>query len=101
MKLSPKSEALAFRICQYATPREWNVDTNELSDHLGESPMRVGAVLGAKGWNTRVRHIKANGIDSGHSPGGFGRENRSSFAWNARLLADALASGRIENGESV
>ena len=83
MKLSPKSEALAFRIWQYATPREWNVTLAEIADHLDESIDRVRGVVVAKKWFGRVRAMAASRNNAGQ-----------------HIAAD-LASGRIGNGESV
>jgi hypothetical protein len=92
VKPNVKSEALAFRIWQYAAPREWNVTLAEIADHLGESQDRVRGVVVAKGWNTRVRHTGLSKIDYGHG---------AVFAGHARTVAADLAAGRIGNGESI
>lgn len=55
MKLSPKSEALAYRIWAYCEPRGWNVTVKELAEELGTSRLRVTGLLGLKGWGGRIR----------------------------------------------
>jgi hypothetical protein len=55
----PRTEALAYRIWAYATPREWNVTGKDIAEVLGIPYWAVGTVLQAKGWHDRTRtHIK-------------------------------------------
>ena len=53
--MTPRSEALAYRIWAYAKPREWNVTLAEIADALGESHKRVLAICRIKKWLDRVR----------------------------------------------
>ncbi len=55
MKLSPKSEALAYRIWAYCEPRGWNVTPREIGDEIGICASHVVQLLWRKGWHTRVR----------------------------------------------
>ena len=95
MKLNMKSEALAFRIWQYAAPREWNVTLAEIADHLDESAYRVSTTMRWRGWLSRVRvtSVDADSTRLWSHHGGM----RTA----ARHAAADLASGRIGNGESV
>ena len=53
--MTPRTEALAFRIWQYANPRGWDCTAGEVGDAIGSSPMQVGIACSAKGWGTRLR----------------------------------------------
>jgi hypothetical protein len=100
VKLSMKSEALAFRIWQYAAPREWNVTLGEIADHLGESLDRARGVVVAKGWFVRIRAMAASKIEANPRIG----QHTSAYSGvgaASRYIAADLASGRIGNGESV
>ena len=55
--MNPKTEALKFRIWQYASPKGWDVTVNDIADALEESPERVRAVCVAAGWMTRIRKL--------------------------------------------
>ena len=100
MKLSPKSEALAFRIWQYAAPREWNVTLAEIADHLGESLSRVRGVVVAKGWFVRIRAMSESKIE-GNMLTRWGPTAHGGAMAASRIVAADLVSGRIGNGESV
>lgn len=53
--MTPKSEALAFRIWAYCEPRGWDVNVTEIAENL-EAPLgRVVGVLAGKKWLNRVR----------------------------------------------
>ncbi|MDH5797086.1 MAG: Rrf2 family transcriptional regulator [Paracoccaceae bacterium] len=65
-KLTPKSQALAYRIWCYANPREWNVTIPELAEHLDANRYKVQLTLRHAGWLGRVRGVSA----------GFGSGNR-------------------------
>lgn len=58
-KLTPKNEALAFRIWGFAKPAAWDVTLKEIADELAESPARVRAVAQIKGWLPRLRSASA------------------------------------------
>ena len=53
--MNPKTEALAFRIWQWANEREWDCNVNEIAEALGEPIVRVTTVCSIKGWCGRLR----------------------------------------------
>lgn len=53
--MTPKSEALAFRIWAFCEPQGWNVTPGEIAEAVGATTQRIGRVLAAKGWTDRVR----------------------------------------------
>jgi hypothetical protein len=55
---SPRTEAMAFRIWAYATPRGWDCTATEIADYLETTPTRVGLVARSKGWANRLRTSK-------------------------------------------
>jgi hypothetical protein len=57
MKISPKSEALAFRIWAYAHPKEWDVLLTDVAKDLNVSIAQVRWVVTAKRWNSRFRGL--------------------------------------------
>jgi len=84
----PRTEALAYRIWAYATPREWNVTGKDIAEALGVTYQLVAAILQVKGWVNRTRsnkmdyngfgplHIPENGMDRGtRSDMGLDRPN--------------------------
>ncbi len=83
MKLSPSSEALAFRIWGYAHPKEWDVLLADVAKDLNVSIAQVRWVVTAKRWNSRFRGLSRFDREAG-SPnqlrsfdtydGGFYRE---------------------------
>ena len=54
-KLSPRSEALAFRIWAYCQGVEWNCTVREIADALEASVHSVSSVIGFKSWHDRLR----------------------------------------------
>ena len=54
---SPATQALAFRIWAYCTPREWDCTVVEIAEALGESTPRVSATCQHRGWNQRLRKL--------------------------------------------
>ena len=55
MKLSPRSEALAYRIWAHCGPLGWNTTVTAVADAL-EAPIgRVRIVMQYKGWLNRLR----------------------------------------------
>jgi hypothetical protein len=95
VKLSVKSEALAFLIWQYATPREWNVTLAEIADHLGESAYRVSTTMRWRGWISRVR---VTSVDADNTRL---LSHHGGMRAAARHVSADLAAGRIGNGESI
>lgn len=70
--MNPKTTALAFRIWQYAHPREWNVTLRETADALGVSWFAVRNVAARRGWTNRFRVLSQDHAGEGsgsHSSG--------------------------------
>jgi hypothetical protein len=67
MKLSPTTEAMAFRIWQYAEPLGWNCTHADVAKAIGETTQRVRRVCELKEWNGRMRSTKVDFLDS-HRP---------------------------------
>ena len=57
--LSPRSQALAYRIWGHCEPIGWNCTCGEIAEALGEDVKRVGVVAHHKGWNNRLRRSGA------------------------------------------
>jgi hypothetical protein len=94
IKFNKRTEALAFRIWQYAKPIEWNIRYDEVADALGVSNGRVRAVCTLKKWTNRFR--------APPSSGGFeGRIAHMGIAgaevFDHRMdLADQIAEGAFQ-----
>lgn len=58
--MTPKSEALAYRIWSYANPIGWNATISEVASALGVTPQSAAAVCQHKGWVIRLRVQKEN-----------------------------------------
>lgn len=58
VKLSPKSEALAFRIWAYCRDVEWRISVSEVAEALGEHPSRVTLLAQRKGWLGRFSTVR-------------------------------------------
>ena len=76
--LTPRTEALAFRIWQFANPRGWDCSAIEIAEHLDLSTNVVVGICAAKGWHNRLRRKTAGrmpgGFHSGTQVAGFGPE---------------------------
>jgi hypothetical protein len=65
--MTPRSEALAFRIWAYANPLGWDCSAKDIAEALGETWHRVVKVLQLKGWSHRIRRDSAEyGVGSGY-----------------------------------
>ena len=53
--MSPRMEAMAFRIWQYANPRGWDCTVGEIAEALDMHPIPVGRVCAMRGWHVRLR----------------------------------------------
>ncbi|WP_372837331.1 hypothetical protein [Puniceibacterium confluentis] len=53
--LSVRAQALAYRIWGYASPLGWDVTAGQIAGALGVDPRRVGRIVAARGWGTRLR----------------------------------------------
>ena len=58
--MSPKAEALAFRIHQYAHPKGWDCLMSDVAADLKVSLSSVRQISTMKGWNSRFRVAKAD-----------------------------------------
>ena len=56
--MSPYTEALAFRIWQYANPRGWDCTVGEIAEALDMHPSPVGRVCAMRGWHVRLRKTR-------------------------------------------
>ncbi len=70
--MTPRSEALAYRIWGYADPKGWDVSVDEIAQALDVSVQRCGTIIGRKGWITRLRagrsRIQQCGWMDAHGP---------------------------------
>ena len=53
--MTPRLEALAYRIWAYADPLGWNVTMKEIAQEMGCTQKTASAVLMVKGWTKRLR----------------------------------------------
>ena len=53
--MTPRSMAQAYLIQRYAAPLEWNVTIQDIADATGLANNRIGRILRANGWFSRVR----------------------------------------------
>ena len=56
--MSPRVEAMAFRIWQYANPRGWDCTVGEIAEALDMHPIPVGRVCAMRGWHVRLRKTR-------------------------------------------
>lgn len=70
--LSPRSQALAFRIWCAARVQDWDVSFVELAEALDVSPQRVAQVVRLKGWCDRFRATAREITRSHQIDGPFG-----------------------------
>lgn len=61
--MNPRTEAIAFRIWQYAAPKGWDVTLREIADEIGHSVHVIRAIAVRKGWSSRVRVTNIYRID--------------------------------------
>ena len=60
-RLSPRSEALAFRIWRECEPIGWNCTVSECAAALDVPQPRVTSIVRAKGWTGRFRRTGLEG----------------------------------------
>lgn len=53
--MSPRTQALAFRIWADCQTHGWERTAAEIADNLGETPVRIARTARAKGWTPRLR----------------------------------------------
>ena len=61
--MSPKAQAIAYRLWAYATPRGWDCTVTEAADALGVTRQAIAAVARCKGWGERFRSSTTHSID--------------------------------------
>jgi len=98
-RFNARREALAFRIWQYASAREWNVTLADIADGIGESVERCRSTVVHRGWFQRIRSMSANPVENGFRAGANTTVYSGVLVASRHIAAD-LASGRIGNGES-
>jgi hypothetical protein len=95
--MTPRSEALAYRIWACCEPRGWGMTLADCAEELGESILRVRAVAQHKGWATR---FKATQSEEGYLAAHFGDHGvywRDTRADTRAAIADL--AGRREAAE--
>ncbi len=94
MTVSPKTQALRYRIWAYSNPRGWDVTMQDIADALGESMARVrSCIANTPGWAGRVRWT---------TDGSRGIEAYQAGAERAgRYVAADIVAGRIGNEAGV
>lgn len=60
--MTPRTQALAFRIWQYCTPRGWDCTYAEIAEALNVDARAVGAIAQSRGWRNRLR-VAARNMD--------------------------------------
>ncbi len=53
--MTPRTEALAFRIRAFANPKDWDCTVQEIAEAVGETPQRTAGVCRVKNWTGRLR----------------------------------------------
>jgi len=60
MKLTPRSEAIAYRVWAHCEPIGWNCTIREAAEAIGEPRRRVQTIVSRKGWGSRFRVAVSN-----------------------------------------
>lgn len=90
--MTPKNEALAFRIWQYCTPIGWDCTSVEVAHAIDVSHIRVCEILNTKKWTTRLRSThRRKGVGKAHS----GTLSGESLAARRELESDFRRDGII------
>jgi hypothetical protein len=58
--MTPRAQSIAFQIWRYCEPLGWNVTLQELADETNTTKARIGRILKAKKWHTRIRANKCD-----------------------------------------
>lgn len=76
--MTPRSQAIAFRIWQHCEPIGWDCNIKDVADALGVSWKVINGVAVAKGWNTRFRKDTPDSLSDGSLNGSpFGTISRA------------------------
>lgn len=88
MSLSPRTQALRYRIWAYCEPRGWDVSIRDIAEALGESIGTISGTVRINGWHMRLRAPeRSSKLDYDvHSP---------HMARIARGMVPDVVSGRI------
>lgn len=70
-RMTPQAETLAYRIWGVAQGRGWDLTIADLAAALDVDKRRIGRVVAAKGWTTRLRSTT-------RAPSGLGRSDEIS-----------------------
>ena len=88
-KLSPHSEAVAFRIWAHCDPIGWDCTSRDVADALGIDGASVGQVCRLKGWTQRLR---VDGPDSDIRSGLKDGRSGNPMQVTDDAMLDAIAS---------
>lgn len=88
MSLSPRTQALAYRIWAYCEPLGWDASVRDIAEALGEPISAISGTVGIKGWHTRLRAPEQSG-ELGY------RAHSPHMARIARGVVPDVVSGRI------
>lgn len=83
---SPKTQALLFRVWQFAHPREWDVTTHDIANALNVSTQAVANAMARAKWTHRIRSSRP--ADTSHSLSLTGSLQRQEKDIAAELRAD-------------
>lgn len=78
--MTPKQNALAFRIWQYAEPLGWDCTAAEIADAVRSTPQAVVSVVKMKGWWTRIRTTRSENVMR---------------RWNGAGISETILSGGV------
>lgn len=70
--MTPRTQAIAFRLWAYASPRGWDCTVGGAADAIGITRGTAYAVIRSSGWGGRFRSTYTPDIDVPHSAGMFG-----------------------------
>jgi hypothetical protein len=87
--MTPRAEALAFRIWAYASPRGWDCTAGEIADAIGIDYRAIGRVCAAKGWGTERASFEGRFADVlGNFADGFTGNKIAGYARLAEELPE-------------
>ncbi len=83
--MTPRTQALAYRIWAFATPKGWNVTAYDIAEALEVEVARVHYILAEKGWNARTRNAKSEPLYATLGSAQRGRDHNISVAMAYQL----------------
>lgn len=78
--MTPRTQALAYRIWALASPKGWDLTAYDLAEALEVPVARVHYVLAEKGWNARTRSAKTEPLYASVGSAQRGRDYNVSVA---------------------